>query len=103
METNKDIKLKVDDIVESYKKNYPDDYRNTCLFVKQYRENIINKWAEIPGSNIEMREINRLPELLANLIRIGLEDDEYQEFRTDKFQKWFTNRYHEFRVVEGTV
>lgn len=103
MEFNKDIKLKVSAIVEAYIRTFPTEY---AAFRKQagaYRDNLATKWAELPGTEVMVRELNRYPETLHSLIKAQLSEAEYLEFRETKTQQWFGNHFKDFKVAEGKI
>jgi hypothetical protein len=99
MDSNKDIKEKVTNIVNAYIKSYPVEYAAFQKQQKLYRDNLKNKWAELKGSDVMVRELNRYPETLAAFIKLGLSDAEYLEFRETKMQLWFGNTFADFRVT----
>lgn len=103
METNKDIKLKVSDIVAAYIKNYSVEWSNFQKQQRAYRENLKNEWAEMKGSDIMVRELNRIPETLFALLKIGLSEAEYLEFKELKMQQWFGNKFRDFNVTDKTL
>lgn len=100
MEFDKDVKLKVTDIVGAYIKAYPLEYG---AFIKQQeykRQNLQNDWAEVNGyEGVVIRQLNEYPETLAALIKIGLSDSEHMVFQSEKFQKWFGNNFKNFNVT----
>lgn len=101
---NNDIKHKVTIVVDSYLKNYKTEATQFAKEIKLYREGLNNKWAELKkGSDIVVRELNRYPETLDALIKIGLDDAEYIEFRSQKMQFWFGNQFPIFKVTEGKL
>lgn len=103
METNKDIKLRVSAIVKTYIRTFPTEYAAFRKQAQIYRDNTRTKWAELPDSEVMVRELNRYPERLFTMIRLGLADDEYLEFRETKMQLWFGNHFADFKVAEGKI
>lgn len=104
MDSNVDIKHKVEVIVEAYIKNFGVEFAAFRKQQKSYREGLATKWAELKkGSDIVIRELNRMPETLNTLIKLGLSEAEFLEFRETKMQFWFGNRFPDFKVTEGKL
>ena len=101
MEFNKDIKQKVADIVENYTKNYPTEFANFIKQQKAKKANLKNDWAEVNGyQGVVIRMLNEYPETLAALFKIGLTDAEHMEFRGEKMQIWFGNKFRYFSAID---
>lgn len=104
MDFNADIKAKVGMIVTNYIKNCRPEFDQFRKEQKQRRDNLTNKWAELKGTEgVVIRELLRMPETLNALLKIGLTDAEYLEFREQKMQFWFGNTYTDFKMVEGKL
>lgn len=104
MEYNADIKAKVDLIVKNYIKNCRPEFDQFRKEQKSRREQLITKWSELKGHDgVVMRELNRMPETLFALLKVGLTDSEYIAFREQKMQFWFGNSYPDFKMTEGRL
>lgn len=99
----KELKQKVDAILQSYIKNYGIEF---AAFKKQQafkQANTKNEWAEMKGSDVMVRQLCEYPETLYALLKIGLTDSEFLEFKETKMQIWFGRTYREFSAIQGKL
>ena len=105
-------KSKIKTIVETYKKNFPDDYRAVVGYVKEKRNKQKTEFATTEDTiskthnSIVTRHLLEMPEALAAAIYGTLNSDEYKWFRSAQDSKnigtlWFAREFPEFRIPEN--
>ncbi len=94
---------KICTITRKYVKENPEEWSNFKKQQQYLRDNLRTKWAEIPGSGIEFREILQTPEVLFAMFRGALTDVEFLEFGEQRYKFWFGNKFPDFKTVEGKL
>ena len=93
------IKQKVQIAYDSYKRNFPDEYQTFLKEQARRRDGLKDeKFAEIKGTDISLRQILEYPETLSMLIRQTFSDDEEIQWKEFTVQKWFAETYPEFKI-----
>ena len=91
---------KVTNITNKYIKDYPVEWINFCKQQKVMRNNLRTKWAELPKTDMVVREILQMPETLFTLLKMGMSEVEYLEWTEERYKFWFGNRFPDFKSTE---
>lgn len=98
------ILQKIDTAVRKYIETYPIEYQNFRKQQNFKRANLNNDWAEVNGhEGVVIRALVEYPESLNFLIKMVLDDAEFLQFREDKYQIWFGNKFADFRVTDNKL
>lgn len=100
------LKEKVKDIVEQYKKDFPEEYALVVEQIKEAREMMKNEWAStrengsVSTGHALDRAMYRVPITLDNLIIKGIDVDEFYHTSSKEYGHWFTKEFPEFRLTQ---
>lgn len=90
-------------IVEKYKKLFPQEYEVVVAYLKDRRKNLKTQFAEIeaPKGGIRRNEalergIYEIPETLENMLNLGLTMEATMWRREKEGARWFVKKYKEF-------
>ena len=88
---------KIKNIVDIYKKEFPNEYALVCKQVHEKRRLLENEYASIIGDHALKRRIHEIPEKLSLSLYKLLDEKENLWFISMRGAKWFANSFPEFK------
>jgi len=99
-----EIKRKLTETTQTFKKLFPQQYLGTIELVKKIRSEKANKFADLEKDAPAMgRRLLEFPEALYSMIKGVLTDEEFKEVFENKNHKlihWYAARFKEFNVSD---
>lgn len=93
------IKIKISNLVETYKMLQPDEYQQVVQLVKEKRGKLADEYAIVKSDYVE-RQLGEFPATLFDMFVHNLEPNEMEWFREKEGHRWFYNKYKEFRITK---
>ena len=93
MESNKDIKSKINTIVDSYLTTYNMEAKAFLVAHKAKLDNQSNKFGKIKGSDMVERVLHEVPETLFIMLKTGLEEHEWEWWISKEGGRWFAKKF----------
>lgn len=93
-------KKKINEIVESYKRMFPDEFNLVIEQIKLNRKKQRDKFATLKKTDFVERALIETPELLNSMFDLRLTDNEKIEFKSKKGIRWFAEQYPMFKIAE---
>ena len=94
------MKDKIKNIVASYKDIFKDEYASFLTQMEQVKDTQATDFAEVGSGGILERKLLEYPESLHDMIKLGLTDEQFNEFKTKEGSRWFADTFKEFKVPE---
>lgn len=94
-----EAQIKIQNLTETYKKLFPDEYQAVIDIVKDKRNNLRTEFADVKGSDSIDRQLNEMPATLFEMLHNNLQPEEFAWFSTKEGTRWFTNLYKEFMIT----
>lgn len=91
---------KIVEIVERYKREYPQEYEMVCQYIKDNRKRLKDEFASLGEDHALKRMSREIPETLSIRLVRELDDQETVWFTTIKAARWFVKQYPEFMSGE---
>lgn len=86
-------------MVEKYKKDYPEEYKEFLKLMEYRRSQMVDKKLGKLNGVSEMRNAVSIPDRLMNLLAYVLEGVENEKFLEPKGEmKWFVKKFPEFLI-----
>jgi len=96
MTTNKHRREFICDVVEKYKKDYPEDYKKFLDIIEYKRSELKDKKLAKVKGNDEMRLVASIPQGILNVLNYALEDEKIFEPKGEL--KWFIKKFPQFLI-----
>lgn len=108
---HKQFQESIKEIVENYKKTFPDEYKEITKNIKDKRDQVEidgNEYAELPDMDAVERHAFDIPRTLFNALKQNLDQEAFNwmyargEFDGDlSGVQWFMTEYQEFNVSKS--
>jgi len=96
------IIIKVAQTVKDYERQNPDEFRAFKAQQKALQDTMENEFAGVRGDHVTERQLFTLPELLFNMIRMSLTEDEHKQIWGPDPKctgaLWFAKTYPQYRA-----
>ena len=97
MRSIENTQSKIKNIVDIYKKEFPNEYSLVCKQINEKRRLTEDEYASTIGDHALKRRIYEIPEKLSLSLYKVLDENENSWFITTKGARWFAKTFPEFR------